>query len=154
MEETIKSNAEKENKVFTIEGFMPPEEYLKKMLGYVDENGVIEIARDEVPEMAFNTSPNVEDATLIERFELDPKKIGFDTVLSFYNRLIESMKNKSLKAELKKLNKKNKLTKRVTAFSRRVDTLMKLDPKCPEILLYNEGSMLIDSVMLYLGTER
>lgn len=148
-------NSEKKNKVFTHEGFEPAERYLKKMLSCVDENGVIEIARDELPEMAFTTAPNAEDATLIERFELDPKRIGFDTVLSFYNNLIETIKSKSLKAEIKKLNKDNKLTKRLSTFARRVETLMKFDnPKCPEILLYNEQCMLIDTVTLYLGTER
>ena len=155
MEETNKMNSENKNKVFTHEGFEPAEEYLKKMLSCVDENGVIEIARDELPEMAFVTGSNAEDATLIERFELDPKRIGFDAVLSFYNNLIEAIKNKSLKAETKKLNKDNKLTKRLSAFARRVEALMKFDnPKCPEILLYNEQCMLIDTVTLYLGTER
>lgn len=155
MKETIKKSLEENSKAFTVEGFMPAERYLKKMLNCVDENGVIEIARDEVPEMAFTTSPKVEGATLVERFELDPKKVGFDAALAFYNRLVESMKSKSLDSELEKLDKKNKLAKRVITFSRRVDALMKFDnPRCPDVVLYNEQCMLIDSVVLYLGTER
>ncbi len=155
MKETTKNSLEENSKVFTVEGFMPAERYLKEMLSHVDRNGVIEIARDEVPEIAFTTSQSVEGATLVERFELDPKKVGFDSVLSFYSRLIESMKSKSLKSELEKLDKKNKLSKRVAAFSKRVDALTKFDnPRCPDIVLHNEQCMLIDSVALYLGTER
>ncbi len=137
------------SKVFTNKDANSPEEYLKSMLSCVDDKGEIAIARYSLDNLAFFTSEEEEDATLIERVRLDKSKIGYDDVLAFYKRVTTSIESGTFSSEFGQLEKEGKFGARVTSFAERLGCLFEL--KAPAILLDNEGRMLIDSIVLYLG---
>ncbi len=139
------------SKVFTSKGLNSPEEYLKAMLSCVGEDGEIAIARDSLDQIAFVTVEEESGASFIEKAHLDKSKIAYPDVLAFYNRVLASLSNASFPSEFAQLEKEGKFGERVAMFAGRLGRMLEL--KAPAVILDNERCMLIDSIVLYLGSR-
>ena len=74
-----------------------PEEYIKNMLGCIDENGNLNIARS-ISENSFCTSDG-EDYTHIESVKLDKSRACFDELTDFYRNAITAVEHGTLAYE-------------------------------------------------------
>lgn len=132
-------------KVFTVNVATTPEDYLKNMLDCIDKNGELDIARDILEDLAFDTAESEEEATHIERIKLDFTLADYDEICDCYKNALNN-----LKAFIEKHSpecKSNDYCDRMVLYATRINKLIELD--APKFIIENEKYMLIDSILLY-----
>lgn len=125
-------------------GKTEPKEYLKTMLDCIDENGELCIAR-EIDEVTFCTAESEEDASYVEKVQLDVSLADCDSIYGFYCAALGD-----LKAFIEKYTpecKDNYYGTRMVTFAKRIDKLIEL--KAPEMILQNEKCLFAESILLY-----
>lgn len=132
-------------KVFIMKTDATPEEYLRRMLDCIDENGELRIART-IDSFRFYTAETKKDATHIERVKLNRSLVGPDSLLGFYNDIIKKL---DAQEDSQVLEDKNIgiYAKRVAIFAKRIKSL--IGYKAPEFIVQFEKCMLMDSIVLY-----
>lgn len=123
-----------------------PEEYLKNMLGCIDENGELSIAR-EVDDITFCTAESEEESSHTEKVKVDVKLADYNVLYDFYNHILNGLKDGSIWNEYSPLVGIGKYGDRMVTFARRLDKLT--DLQAPALVLQVEKCMLIDSIVLY-----
>ena len=132
-------------KVFMVKGVTTPEEYLKNMLGYIDENGNLNIARS-ISEDAFCTSDG-EDYTHIESVKLDKSRACFDELTDCYRNAITAVENGTFADALPVGEELGKYGERMSVYAKRIGRLIELG--APELIKKWEKCMFADSIVLY-----
>lgn len=122
-----------------------PEEYLKNMLGYIDENGNLNIARS-ISEDAFCTSDG-EDYTHIESVKLEKGRARFDELLDYYRNAIAAVENGTFLGTLPAGEELGKYGERMSVYAKRIGRLIELG--APELIIKWEKCMFADSIVLY-----
>ena len=122
-----------------------PEEYIKSMLGCIDENGNLNIARS-ISEDAFCTSDG-EDYTHIESVKLDKSRACFDELLDYYRNAIADVENGTFADALPAGKELGKYGERMSVYAKRIGMLIELG--APELIIKWEKCMFADSIVLY-----
>lgn len=122
-----------------------PEEYIKSMLGCIDENGNLNIARS-ISEDAFCTSDG-EDYTHIESVKLDKSRARFDELLDYYRNAIADVENGTFADALPAGKELGKYGERMSVYAKRIGMLIELG--APELIIKWEKCMFADSIVLY-----
>ena len=122
-----------------------PEEYLKNMLGYIDENGNLNIARS-ISEDAFCTSDG-EDYTHIESVKLEKSRARFDELTDYYRNAIAAVENGTFADALPAGEELGKYGERMSVYAKRIGRLIELG--APELIIKWEKCMFADSIVLY-----
>ena len=107
------------------------EEYLKNMLGYIDENGNLNIARS-ISEDAFCTSDG-EDYTHIESVKLDKSRACFDELTDCYRNAITAVENGTFADALPVGEELGKYGERMSIYAKRISMLIELG--APELII-------------------
>ena len=136
---------EKTFMVKIIEEVPAPEEYLKNMLGCIDENGNLNIARS-ISEDAFCTSDG-EDYTHIESVKLEKSRARFDELLDYYRNAIAAVENETFAGTLPAGEELGKYGERMSIYAKRISMLIELG--APELIIKWEKCMFADSIVLY-----
>ena len=122
-----------------------PEEYIKKMLDCIDENGNLNIARS-ISEDAFCTSDG-EDYTHIESVKLDKSRACFDKLTDCYRNAITAVENGTFADGIDKDEELGKYGERMSIYAKRISMLIELG--APELIIKWEKCMFADSIVLY-----
>ena len=128
-----------------VDEVLAPEEYIKNMLGCIDENGNLNIARS-ISEGAFCTSDG-EDYTHIESVKLDKSLACFDELLNYYRNAIAAVENGTFLDGLDGGEELGKYGERMSVYAKRIGTLIELG--APELIIKWEKCMFADSIVLY-----
>lgn len=131
--------------VFMEKGVTTPEEYLKNMLGCIDENGNLNIARS-ISEDAFCTSDG-EDYTHIESVKIDKSRACFDELTDCYRNAITAVENGTFENALPVGEELGKYGERMSIYAKRISMLIELG--APELIIKWEKCMFADSIVLY-----
>ena len=132
-------------KVFTVKELISPEEYLNKMLACIDENGELTIAR-ECDEVCFCTAHAQEDASHIEKVQLNKSAAKYDSLFRFYEQVRQGIEDGTLPEDFL-ANTSNKYATRLRTVTKRIAKLISMD--APTIIIENEKTLLMDCVVLY-----
>ena len=122
-----------------------PEEYIKNMLGCIDENGNLNIDRS-ISENSFCTSDG-EDYTHIESVKLDKSRACFDELTDFYRNAITAVENGTFADALPVGKELGKYGERMSVYAKRIGRLIELG--APELIIKWEKCMFADSIVLY-----
>lgn len=127
------------------DGVPTPEEYIKNMLGCIDENGNLNIARS-ISEDAFCTSDG-EDYTHIESVKIDKSSACFDELTDCYRNAITAVENGTFADALPVGEELGKYGERMSIYAKRISMLIELG--APELIIKWEKCMFADSIVLY-----
>ena len=105
-------------KVLTLKDAGTPEEYLKNMLGCIDENGEINIAR-EVDDVTFCTANTIDEATHIEKLKLDRSLADYDALYDYYKEVLNVLCGGSFKSDCWYTESVDKYYDRIITFAKR-----------------------------------
>ena len=122
-----------------------PEEYIKNMLGCIDEYGNLNIALS-ISEGAFCTLDG-EEYTQIESVKLDKSRACFDELLDYYRNAIASVENGTFLDGLDGGEELGKYGERMSVYAKRIGMLIELGS--PELIIKWEKCMFADSIVLY-----
>lgn len=125
-------------------GKTEPKEYLKNMLDCIDEDGELCIAR-EIDDIAFCTAESEEDASYVEKVQLDVSLVDYDSLYAFYEKALRDIG--VFIAEYAAAAECSVFASRMVTFAKRINKLIKL--KAPEAVLQIEKCMFIDSILLF-----